>query len=189
MVAGIGVGSAGGAQREVVTIQVGEDENSWDPSEVAVQRGETVRWTWTNTSVPHNVVSAGGAWTYDSVYANSGDHSYTFPADGTYTFRCELHADMIGKVIVGTGVPTATATPTPTPDGNADGHDADRHRDSDAGHAGSDAGPSGGDADGDRRSRGDRDTDPDDAGHGQAGDPVRPYHHHEQGREGSLQAL
>ena len=115
MVAGIGVGSAGGAQPEVATIQVGDDENSWQPSEVAVQRGETVRWTWTNTSVPHNVVSAGGAWTYDSVYANSGDHSYTFPADGTYMFRCELHTDMIGKVIVGTGIPTATATPTPTP--------------------------------------------------------------------------
>ena len=59
----------------------------------------------------------------------------------------------------------------------------------DAGHAGPDAEPSGSDADGDRRSRGDRDTDPVDAGHGQAGDPVRPYHRHEQGRQGSLQAL
>jgi plastocyanin len=113
----VGTSAASDAVPVAATINVGADENSWDPPQVRVAVGESVTWAWVETAALHNVASAGGNWTARSEYATSESFSYRFTADGTYGFRCELHPAMVGQVIVGTGVatPTPTATPTVTP--------------------------------------------------------------------------
>lgn len=49
--------------------------------------------------------------------------SCTFSAAGSYPFKCDLHADMTGTIVVrdpaaATATPSPGATPTPTPGGN-----------------------------------------------------------------------
>jgi plastocyanin len=55
-----------------------------------------VWWRWEDGSVPHNVT----ADTFQSLTQEHGTYSHTFPAAGTYLYRCTIHTAMTGKVIV-----------------------------------------------------------------------------------------
>jgi plastocyanin len=80
--------------------------NRFDPTEVTIQVGQTVRWVWPSTSRDHNVVPD------DEEPAPSGgledgpnDYSFTFTTPGTYAYHCANHGaaggvGMSGTVIV-----------------------------------------------------------------------------------------
>lgn len=103
---------------------------SWSPSTVTINPGDTV--TWSNaTGIPHNVCVAkpgdapgttvasctefrnGNVSSDWSAYTNT----HAFATAGTYQFRCQQHAGMVGTVQVGPTGTTTTSTgtgPNPT---------------------------------------------------------------------------
>ena len=77
--------------------------NRFEPSEVTIQAGQTVRWVWGATSLDHNVEPD------DAEPASSGplvdgpeDYSFTFDTPGTYDFYCANHGGPGGIGMSGT---------------------------------------------------------------------------------------
>lgn len=70
----------------------------FEPSEITIMSGETVKWQ-NDDDAPHNVIST--EWAFNSPKMNKWD-TYTFKFDkvGEYTYFCDFHQNMKGKVIV-----------------------------------------------------------------------------------------
>lgn len=103
--AGASAGAGGGG--EVVEITVGTDTgsaNQFDPAEVTVPAGSTVRLTFVNeATVPHNLTFGApiGAATATIVQPGAEETiEFTAPEAGEYTFVCTLHPGMEGTLIV-----------------------------------------------------------------------------------------
>ncbi len=68
------------------------------PATITVAIGTTITWT-NNDSTLHTVTSLTDA--FDSgTLANGGTFSFTFTTAGTYQYRCSIHTEMQGTVIV-----------------------------------------------------------------------------------------
>jgi plastocyanin len=94
------------------TVVTGSDALVWDPPRVTVALGDTVRWTFPNTTQVHNVASDSDNWSYASPLATPApDGTFTFTAPGTYRFICEVHSSMTGDV----AVTDASGEPPPPP--------------------------------------------------------------------------
>jgi plastocyanin len=79
---------------------------SWNPTRVTIDTGDTVRWR--SVSGTHTVTAYGGGWSKNT-RINSGESTRkTFNSTGTFKFRCTLHSDlssgncsgMCGRVVV-----------------------------------------------------------------------------------------
>mgnify|MGYP005725961555 FL=1 len=95
---------------------VGVDDSgyAYDSPDLAIEVGQTVCWIWEDESMAHNVAQIenegdttrmlGGK--YSGMSMTSVDYRVTFDKDQTFLYICEPHAtmDMVGKVVVGTGV-------------------------------------------------------------------------------------
>jgi plastocyanin len=124
VIGGVGVAAA---QPRADAVIAATAANTWDPSNVEIETGETVTWNFaSSTGVSHNVNGVAGpaedaAWPgYDSGFHSDGEVSRTFTQPGTYTFVCDAHsATMTGTVTVTgaavTPTPTATASATASP--------------------------------------------------------------------------
>jgi plastocyanin len=79
----------------------------WEPSIVRVQVGDIVTWRFDGSQLIHNVQSTSANWNVDTPGTVGGAPStYTFIAEGIYTYVCKFHADsMIGEVVVGSPPP------------------------------------------------------------------------------------
>jgi plastocyanin len=92
--------------------------NRWAPRDVTIKAGETVTWSFTGTTVFHNVASSGSNWSFrngDPVIAPP-PASFTFPSPGVYAFVCEIHATtMTGTVTVTDAAGTPPPPPPPPP--------------------------------------------------------------------------
>lgn len=102
-----GASGPSGSTEEVV---VGPDgEFVFDPAELEIRPGTTVRWVWDSNN--HNVVvddqpegaewegtEGGAGTTYDAGHT----YEFTFEQEGTYEYACEPHraAGMLGTVVV-----------------------------------------------------------------------------------------
>ena len=103
--------SQGETSGEVVEITVGTDTgtaNEFDPTEVTVPAGATVRLTFVNesTSVPHNLTFGDPIDAGTAVTVAPGDSEvieFTAPEAGEYTFVCTLHPGMEGVLVVEEG--------------------------------------------------------------------------------------
>jgi plastocyanin len=105
--AGLALAGASPAAAAEVTVAA-SDQLVWDKPEVKVAIGDTVKWTFAGTTLPHNVQSASANWTMAStIGAPAPDkQSDPFTATGRYDFVCQLHQDtMRGTVIVGAPPP------------------------------------------------------------------------------------
>ena len=72
------------------------DPTKFDPNEVTIAPGETVRWVWAG-GVQHNVVGEG----FKSKLQTKGTFEHTFDTAGTYNIVCEVHpTTMKGTVLV-----------------------------------------------------------------------------------------
>jgi plastocyanin len=85
---------------------------AWDLKLVDIQPGDSVTWSFADTTQAHNVESRGDNWTlFTPVALRPPDLSFKFDTEGTYRFICEVHPDtMFGDVRV-----TAAASPPPPP--------------------------------------------------------------------------
>lgn len=85
----------------VVTLR----DNQFDPRNLSVERGATVRWT-NEDAVEHTVTAASGNWTVDYAIPAGEPREYTFEADGVYTAYCRYHGapDLSGMAMkIGVG--------------------------------------------------------------------------------------
>lgn len=69
---------------------------SFAPAIVAINAGQTVEWKWNDGQVPHNV-------TFDTFHSSTkiaGTYFHTFNTPGVYYYRCTIHINMTGTVVV-----------------------------------------------------------------------------------------
>ena len=85
----------------------------FEPSEAAIQPGDTITWT-NNGNHPHTVSADEGS--FDSGTLQPGEsYSHTFQNPGTVPYHCSIHPFMTGSVSVGqSGGGTAPSTSQPS---------------------------------------------------------------------------
>ena len=95
---------------------VGIDDSgyAYDVIDLSIDVGQTVCWIWEDESMAHNVAQIenegdtnrmlGGK--YSGMAMTTLDYRVTFDENQTFLYICEPHAtmDMVGKVVVGTGI-------------------------------------------------------------------------------------
>ena len=116
-----------GAQGNQQTVSI--RDFLFDPAQVTIQPGTTVRWT-NEGNTAHTVTADDGS--FDSGTLQPGDSfMFTFQDTGTVAYHCEIHPQMTASVTVGQGggtpggtttrttpeptTPRTTPTPPPTP--------------------------------------------------------------------------
>jgi len=85
---------------ETVTVDIPAIE--FDPADVTVKAGTTVRWTNTD-DLPHTVTKEGGPGPdFDSgdLEPGSGEFEQTFEEKGTIDYVCTIHPGQAGTIIV-----------------------------------------------------------------------------------------
>ena len=90
-------GGGGGGE----TVEVDIPSISFDPEEVTVKAGSTVKWT-NSDDLPHTVTKDGGPGAdFDSGDLASGDEfEQTFDEPGTVDYVCTIHPGQAGTVVV-----------------------------------------------------------------------------------------
>lgn len=83
------------------TVDVNIPGFSFDPANLEIQVGTTVRWT-NNHSVTHTTTSSEEPPVWDSGFLSQGEQfSFTFDTPGTYPYLCTLHPfQMQGEIVV-----------------------------------------------------------------------------------------
>ena len=95
---------------------IGIDDSgyAYDVTDLSIDVGQTVCWIWEDESMAHNVAQIenegdtsrmlGGK--YSGMSMTSVDYRVTFDENQTFLYICEPHVtmEMVGKVVVGTGV-------------------------------------------------------------------------------------
>ena len=95
---------------------IGIDDSgyAYDVIDLSIDVGQTVCWIWEDESMAHNVAQIenegdtnrmlGGK--YSGMAMTTVDYRVTFDENQTFLYICEPHAtmDMVGKVVVGTGI-------------------------------------------------------------------------------------
>ena len=96
-----------GPEGDIVEITVGTDDGSelrFDPAEITVPAGATVRLTFTNEStVPHNLTFGEPINAATAQIVQPGEEEtieFVAPEAGEYTYVCTLHPGMDGTLIV-----------------------------------------------------------------------------------------
>jgi plastocyanin len=98
------------------TVDVSIQAYAFQPQNVTIVQGTTVRWT-NNDNAPHTTTSDTGVWNSPTL-SQGQSFQFTFNTPGTYTYHCDVHHGMTGTITVtggGGGTPTATAQSTNTP--------------------------------------------------------------------------
>jgi hypothetical protein len=83
---------------------VGEDFPGYNPANITVQSGTTVRWN--NVDLDEHTTTSPGNWDSGEI-PQGGSFQTTLIVNGTYNYFCLFHVDMAGSVTV-IGGPTAT---------------------------------------------------------------------------------
>lgn len=98
------------ANGDVVVVQVQDDY--FQPKQVDIQPGETVRWVLRGSHPGHTTTARDGSWNSGSALQNVGDvyeHTFTTQDDGqTFEYYCSTHRGccmMQGSVRVGASAP------------------------------------------------------------------------------------
>jgi len=71
------------------------------PATVTINVGDTILWKDASAPVPHNVVGQGSASKVIKKMAiDAQSYKVTFTKKGTYKYVCQIHAGMVGQVVV-----------------------------------------------------------------------------------------
>jgi plastocyanin len=88
-------GSAFAQQVTVVDIR----DFAFEPHEVKVTNGATVRWV-NRDSAPHSIAMEGGRPGSSGQLDPGKEHALTFSDAGRFTYRCGVHPTMLGIIVV-----------------------------------------------------------------------------------------
>ena len=96
---GGGDGGGGGADAAPVTgvTEVSAKDNRFTPAAIQVPAGTEVTWRFEDGFVPHDVKADGFS---SGEPQRKGTFSHTFDRPGTYPYRCTVHDNMTGGVVV-----------------------------------------------------------------------------------------
>jgi plastocyanin len=73
---------------------------TFKPKTLSVNKGTKV--TWKNVcSCTHTVTATSNNWSKNTRLGPGDTTSFTFKRNGTYRYKCTIHAGMTGKVVVG----------------------------------------------------------------------------------------
>jgi plastocyanin len=69
---------------------------SFEPGRITIHVGQTVEWRWLDAPIDHDV------WfgPFHSPLQATGTWYHTFTTPGTYPYRCTVHHNMVGTVVV-----------------------------------------------------------------------------------------
>ncbi|MGH7538520.1 MAG: Ig-like domain-containing protein [Gemmatimonadales bacterium] len=81
-------------------ITVTVSNNFFNPQNVVIAIGGTVRWNWSPGGVVHNVTFLTAGSPADIPNMSSGSAQRTFPNAGSFNYECTIHAGMTGSVTV-----------------------------------------------------------------------------------------
>jgi plastocyanin len=87
-----GNGAARAAQSHTVVLK----NIRFSPSALSIRRGESVTWLWRDGPIEHNVTASG----WRSRTQSRGSFTVRFERVGTFSYRCTVHEDMKGKIVV-----------------------------------------------------------------------------------------
>ena len=87
--------STGGATTTGTSVTI--KDFAFSPASVDIKVGESVTWT-NEDSATHNVEGDGGISSGD--LANGQTYTKTFDTAGTYAYKCAIHPNMTGTVVV-----------------------------------------------------------------------------------------
>src|SRR4051794_13934762 len=91
----------------VVIDAVDTNAHQFQPPNVTISPGDTVRWEFDEATDTHTVTSNSANWTLDQQRAPNGAAvTQTFNTPGVYGFLCRLHSGMSGSVTVSAAGPT-----------------------------------------------------------------------------------
>ncbi len=77
--------------------------NRFSPTQVTIQAGQTVKWTWPSGSLAHNVVPDADEPASSGPLGNGPrEYSFTFTTAGTYDYYCANHGGPNGSGMSGT---------------------------------------------------------------------------------------
>jgi len=95
---GLATASPAAAGSDDKKVAVAIKEYAFSPAAITVPKGTTVVWT-NNDETPHNVTTSGKQ--FKSPPLDTGDSfSWTFSQAGSFTYFCQLHPQMTGKIEV-----------------------------------------------------------------------------------------
>ena len=80
------------------TSSISIENFSFSPLAIQVKKGTTV--TWTNNDMASHTIKGWGFGPPGPPFGHGQTYSYTFDAEGTFTYNCELHPTMVGRVEV-----------------------------------------------------------------------------------------
>ncbi len=84
------------------TVKVVTDPNTvgrFDPKSVSIKAGDSITWDFQDQSVSHTVTADNGS--FDSCLQAAGfTFTVTLSTAGTYSYKCTVHAGMIGEIKV-----------------------------------------------------------------------------------------
>src|SRR3954468_5431259 len=100
-VAGWAFGASPALAATVVIDAVDTNAHQFQPPNVTISAGDTVRWEFDSATATHTVTANSANWTLDEVRnPNGAPVEKTFDTPGTYTFLCRFHGGMSGSVRV-----------------------------------------------------------------------------------------
>ena len=74
---------------------------AFNPGDVEIKVGESVKWTVGDDDVTHTVTADDGTFTSGELSTEPGTaYQISFDFPGEYAYHCEIHADMTGTVVV-----------------------------------------------------------------------------------------
>ena len=95
----LGAGTATAAT--VVIDSVDTPTTAFQPANVTIDTGDTVRWEFDAATSTHTVTSSSANWSIDQTRdPNGAPISRTFDTPGVYSFLCKVHTGMTGSVTV-----------------------------------------------------------------------------------------
>jgi plastocyanin len=112
---GVGLALAAAAPAQADQVIDGRADLTWDKPSVTIAVGETVTWTFSDSTQTHNVQSdlrdpADTKWNFGTLPAQPAPPaSYKFDQTGTYKFICIVHTSTM------TGTVTVRAADSPPP--------------------------------------------------------------------------
>lgn len=71
---------------------------AFSPGTLVVDAGDTVTWRFEDRGISHDVVAEDQS--FESEVRDTGTFRHTFPAPGTYRYKCTLHPAMKGTIKV-----------------------------------------------------------------------------------------
>jgi plastocyanin len=80
------------------TNEVWMQNTAFNPSTITVTKNTTVKWT--NKDGMNHTVTSDSSWFDSGIVSSGGTYSRQFTATGTFPYRCTIHSNMTGKVIV-----------------------------------------------------------------------------------------